>query len=133
MPHRFAPALLLFISLLLTMPSEETYARQTGDTLSVVLEPIEVESTHSDLTIDRAPISVSTMSRSMGDLVARRASTLDELTFTLPGIWISERENHALGERMTIRGMGWRYQFGVRGIQVVLDEIPLTVADGQTV
>src|SRR5690625_1541829 len=107
MPYRFAPALLLFISLLLYMPSEETYARQTGDTLSLVLEPIEVEATHSALTIDRAPISVSTMSRSMADLVARRASTLDELTFTLPGIWISDRENPASGERMPIRGVGW--------------------------
>lgn len=133
MPLRFAPALLLIFTLLPIMSAAETYARQAGDTLSVVLEPIEVEATHSALTIDRAPISVSTMSRSMGDLVARRASTLDELTFTLPGIWISDRENHALGERMTIRGMGWRSQFGVRGIQVVLDDIPLTVADGQTV
>lgn len=28
--------------------------------------------------------------------------------------------------------MGWRAAFGVRGIQVVLNDIPLTVADGQT-
>src|SRR5690625_6422048 len=34
---------------------------------------------------------------------------------------------------MFIGGLGWRSQFGVRGIQVVLDDIPLTVADGQTV
>jgi iron complex outermembrane receptor protein len=29
--------------------------------------------------------------------------------------------------------MGWRSPFGVRGITVVLDDIPLTVADGQTI
>src|SRR5690625_5096288 len=34
---------------------------------------------------------------------------------------------------MVIRGTGWRSQFGVRGIQVILDDIPLTVADGQSV
>ncbi len=38
-----------------------------------------------------------------------------------------------MGERLTIRGMGWRAQFGVRGSQVMLDGIPLTVADGQTI
>lgn len=38
-----------------------------------------------------------------------------------------------MGERMTVREMGWRSQFGVRGIHVVLDDIPLTVADGQTI
>ncbi|MDR9408513.1 MAG: TonB-dependent receptor, partial [Balneolaceae bacterium] len=43
------------------------------------------------------------------------------------------RENYALGERLTIRGLGWRTQFGVRGTQVILDGMPLTVADGQTI
>lgn len=104
-----------------------------SDTLSVILEPINVEATHSSVTMDDASMSVSTSRRSAEDLVSRRASTLDEITFTLPGIWISNRGNHALGERMTVRGMGWRSQFGVRGIQVVLDDIPLTVADGQTI
>jgi iron complex outermembrane receptor protein len=58
---------------------------------------------------------------------------MDELTYTMPGIFVSNRENYALGERLTIRGLGWRTQFGVRGTQVILDGIPLTVADGQTI
>lgn len=103
------------------------------DSLSLILEPIEIEATHSSVTMDRAAMSVSTLRRSLDDVVSRPASTLDELTFTLPGVWVSNRENQALGERMTIRGMGWRSQFGVRGVQVVLDDIPLTVADGQTI
>ncbi len=104
-----------------------------NDTLSVVLEPISVEATHSSVTLDRAAISVTRLQRSQTDMIARRASSLDDLTFNMPGIWVSNRENHALGERMTVRGMGWRSQFGVRGIQVILDDIPLTVADGQSV
>jgi iron complex outermembrane recepter protein len=108
-------------------------AQDSNDTLSVVLEEVKIEATHSSITLDKASISVTTLQRSLDDLTARRASTMDELTFTLPGVWVSNRENHALGERMTIRGMGWRSQFGVRGIQVILDDIPLTVADGQTI
>jgi iron complex outermembrane recepter protein len=123
----------LLIFLFLNGLFTNLFGQATNDTLSVELEEIRVEATHSSVTIDRASISVSTLQRSLDDLTARRASTMDELTFTLPGIWVSNRENHALGERMTVRGMGWRSQFGVRGIQVVLDDIPLTVADGQTV
>lgn len=122
-----------FFMFMLCGSAGHLYAQNANDTLSVILEEVKIEATHSSITIDKASISVSTLTRSMDDIAARRASTMDELTFTLPGIWISNRENHALGERMTVRGMGWRSQFGVRGVQVVLDDIPLTVADGQTV
>ncbi len=103
------------------------------DTLSVTLDEIRVEAAHSSITIGQAPLSVSYLNRDLTDMTSRPAATMDELTFTLPGVWISNRENNALGERMTIRGMGWRSQFGVRGVQVILDDIPMTVADGQTV
>ncbi|MBN2731270.1 MAG: TonB-dependent receptor [Balneolaceae bacterium] len=58
---------------------------------------------------------------------------LSSITQQLPGIWVNNRENQALGERITIRGLGWRAAFGVRGIQIILNGIPLTVADGQSV
>ena len=48
----------------------------------------------------------------------------------MPGIQIQDRGHYALGERLLIRGMGYRSAFGVRGVQVLLDGIPLTVADG---
>lgn len=115
--------------------SESQLFAQTAvqDTLEVELEEISVEATQASLTIGNAPMSVSYLTRSAGDRVSRPATTLDELTFSLPGVFVSNRENFALGERLTIRGMGWRAQFGVRGSQVMLDGIPLTVADGQTI
>lgn len=103
------------------------------DSLRVEFDEIVVESTHSSITIDRAPLSVSYRLRNPDEVATRPAATMDELTFTLPGLFISNRENYALGERLTIRGLGWRSQFGVRGVQVILDDIPLTVADGQTI
>lgn len=118
--------LLLFPSLILANPVK-------SDTLSVNLDEIRVESTHSSISLGRAPLAVSYLRRSDADMTIRTAETLNELSHSLPGIWISNRENHALGERMTVRGMGWRSSFGVRGIMVVLDDIPLTVADGQSI
>ncbi len=108
-------------------------AQQSTDSLKVDLDEIVVESTFSNISIDRAPLSVSYQLRNPHEIASRPAATMDELTFTLPGLFISNRENYALGERLTIRGLGWRSQFGVRGIQVILDDIPLTVADGQTI
>ena len=121
--------LLLFFLLPMVSPAQQAET----DTLTVSLDEIRVEATHSSVTLGRAPLAVSYLRRSNEDLAIRPAETLNELTFTLPGIWISNRENHALGERMTVRGMGWRSPFGVRGIMVVLDDIPLTVADGQSI
>lgn len=56
---------------------------------------------------------------------------MDDLFDQVPGLWVNDRENYALGERTTGRGIGWRAQFGVCCIQVVMDGIPLTMADGQ--
>ncbi len=113
---------------------QSTLAQEAArDTLTVKMDEIRVEATHSSITVGQAPLSVSYLNRSESDITARPAATMNELTFTLPGIWVSNRENHALGERMSVRGMGWRSPFGVRGIMVVLDDIPLTVADGQTI
>lgn len=123
--------------ILTTVITSQSYSQaaqeEQSDTLRVKLDEVRVQAAHSSITIGQAPLSVSYLNRSEADMTARPAETLNELTFTLPGVWISNRENHALGERMNIRGMGWRSPFGVRGITVVLDDIPLTVADGQTI
>ncbi|MEX0905150.1 MAG: TonB-dependent receptor [Balneolaceae bacterium] len=104
-----------------------------NDTLEVNLDEIQIEAAYSSITIGKAPFSLSYKVRGAKEITAAPAATLDELTYTLPGVFISNRENYALGERLTVRGLGWRSQFGVRGVQVVLDDIPLTVADGQTI
>jgi iron complex outermembrane receptor protein len=108
-------------------------AQTVADTLHAELDTIRIKATHSSITIGRAPMALSYINRQSFDIDSRRAFTMNEIVSTLPGIQISNRENYALGERMTIRGMGWRSQFGLRGVQVVLDDVPLTVADGQTI
>jgi len=123
---------LLLITFLIGLATSAS-AQQVPDSLQVDLDEIVVESTYSKISIGRAPLSVSYKLRNPHEIASRPAATMDELTFTLPGLFISNRENYALGERLTIRGLGWRSQFGVRGIQVIMDDIPLTVADGQTI
>jgi iron complex outermembrane recepter protein len=50
----------------------------------------------------------------------------------VPGVIVNNRYNLSEGDRISIRGIGTRSQFGVRGIKILLDGIPLTFADGQS-
>lgn len=103
------------------------------DTLRYELSEIEIRAARDTETEARAPFSVSVMSRSASQQGAEPAFSLDRIASGIPGLWVKDRQNYALGERISIRGMGWRAPFGVRGIYVIMDDIPLTVPDGQTV
>lgn len=61
----------------------------------------------------------------------RRAS-LGELLLGIPGVQVQERNNPSQDPRLAIRGFGARSAFGVRGVRVMRDGIPLTLPDGQT-
>lgn len=123
----------VFSILIFTFANHAAAQVVVDDSLKVQLDEIRVEAAYSSISVDAAPMALSYYMRNRADITARPAATMDELTFSLPGVYISNRENYALGERLTIRGLGWRAQFGVRGSQVILDDIPLTVADGQTI
>jgi len=50
----------------------------------------------------------------------------------IAGLQADPRSNPAQDSRLSIRGFGSRSAFGVRGIQLTLDGIPLTTPDGQS-
>lgn len=49
-----------------------------------------------------------------------------------PAVQADARGSLALGERLSVRGFGARSAFGVRGLRVEWDGLPLTLPDGQT-
>lgn len=79
----------------------------------------------------RAPFAVSVVGGE-GERAARPGLALNEALATIPGVQVDNRYNYALGERISIRGLGARAQFGVRGVRVLLDGLPATMPDGQT-
>ncbi|WP_440998919.1 TonB-dependent receptor family protein [Fodinibius sp. SL11] len=123
---------LLSCIILLTLFTIPIHAQDTNDSLTVNLQPIEVTAMHSVVSSSDAPVALSTISRDLDEINSSATLSLENITRQMPGIWVNDRQNHALGERLTIRGVGWRAAFGVRGVQVVLNDIPITVADGQT-
>ncbi|MFL5633116.1 MAG: TonB-dependent receptor family protein [Gemmatimonadaceae bacterium] len=62
----------------------------------------------------------------------QRHLSLDETLWLIPGLSVSNRNNPSQDPRLSIRGFGARSAFGVRGIRVLRDGIPLTLPDGQT-
>lgn len=61
-----------------------------------------------------------------------RKANLTELLFGIPGLSVSTRFNPTQDPRLAVRGFGARSAFGIRGVRVLRDGIPLTLADGQT-
>jgi iron complex outermembrane recepter protein len=56
---------------------------------------------------------------------------LSESLIRIPGITAQNRNNQAQDPQISSRGFGSRSAFGVRGIRVYVDGIPLTMPDGQ--
>lgn len=103
----------------------------TSVAMQVEMAPIEVTAAPFQIAGEAASFAVTARERSEMDLNTTPSLSLERVADGIPGLFVGSREHYALGERLTIRGLGWRAQFGVRGVQVLLDGIPLTVADGQ--
>ncbi|MEA2765425.1 MAG: iron complex outerrane recepter protein [Gemmatimonadaceae bacterium] len=102
------------------------------DTVATRLAPVVVEvgrGTHgSPLDLPFA-VSVQTPDSSRP---GQRHLSLDETLSLIPGLSVSNRNNPSQDPRISIRGFGARSAFGVRGIRVLRDGLPLTLPDGQT-
>jgi iron complex outermembrane recepter protein len=97
-----------------------------------LLEPVEVTVTRDAArsTLD-LPFAISVVQPDSARPEQRRLS-LDEALVAIPGVSVANRFNPTQDPRISIRGFGARSAFGVRGIRVLRDGIPLTMPDGQT-
>ncbi|MEL6705026.1 MAG: TonB-dependent receptor [Bacteroidota bacterium] len=126
----FVPAAVLAQSAEGTLPNPDASVRTVPDTLRQ-LRDVVVTAAPFTLESARAPLSVVTRIRPGVERVTEPGASLADLGAGLPGVWISDRGNPSTGERLLVRGVGWRSAFGVRGSHVLLDDIPLTLPDGQ--
>jgi len=90
------------------------------------------------VTVSRSRDEVQRLPYAIGVLGAPEIQTLqatvslDEALPQIPGVFVNNRYNLANGDRISIRGFGARSQFGVRGVRIIQDGIPLTLPDGQS-
>src|SRR5699024_5366691 len=128
-----AKIVLAVLSVIIFLPVS-AYGQVATDTLpSYRLDTLVVDAVRLRISSEDAPLSLGTQTRSLRQRTGNAPTSLAGITQDLAGVWVSDRNIASLGERITIRGVGWRSAWGVRGIQVVLNGIPLTVADGSSV
>jgi len=102
----------------------------TARTGSFSLDTLRVEVTRTPTPLRLLPMAASAVQRA--DITTARPGVgLDEVLGHVPGVHVANRENLALGARITLRGFGARSAFGVRGVRLLADGVPLTTADGQ--
>src|SRR5256885_560557 len=102
------------------------------DTAATRLEPVVVEvSRGARRSLLELPFAV-TVQTPDSSRPGQRHLNLDETLWLIPGLSVSNRNNPSQDPRISIRGFGARSAFGVRGIRVLRDGIPLTLPDGQT-
>lgn len=117
----------------LPLAAQEPAARDTTrrDSAQVTLPELTVTVTRSPETVVRVPAAVGVVGRR--DLQGAQATLgLDEALANIPGVYVANRYNYAVDQRLSIRGAGSRANFGLRGVKVLLDGIPQTLPDGQS-
>ncbi|MDE2731138.1 MAG: TonB-dependent receptor [Bacteroidota bacterium] len=100
------------------------------DTLKAVLPTVEIQATRVFESTFSAARSVYVLNRDQ--TLTQPGLTLQQTLRGIPGIRITDRGHYGLGERVLVRGMGYRAAFGVRGLQAFLNGVPLTMPDGQS-
>jgi iron complex outermembrane receptor protein len=95
-----------------------------------ILEPLQVTVTRAPTAVTDVPFAVSALSAPT-ELKGRVTAGLDEVLATVPGVYVANRHNPSLDQRVSIRGFGSRSAFGVRGVKILLDGVPQTLPDGQ--
>lgn len=105
----------------------------TADTLPAPvyrLGGVEATVARGALPVERVPFAITVL-ESIDRHPAYPAVDLQELLRRVPGVVVGNRHNLAMDTRVVVRGFGARSAFGVRGVRILLDGIPVTLPDGQ--
>jgi iron complex outermembrane receptor protein len=120
---------LLVLSALVFQAPPDTARRDT--TRATRLNDLEVTVARRRDTLRELPMAAGVVSRA--ELGRGQPSLgLDEAMTTIPGVYVANRWNYSLDQRLSIRGAGSRANFGMRGLKVYLDGVPQTLPDGQS-
>ena len=94
------------------------------------LDPVVVTATRSPERTFAVPAAIDAVD---GETIREQQLrvNLSETLTRVPGLLIQNRQNYAQDLQVSSRGFGARATFGVRGVRLIQDGIPLTMPDGQ--
>ena len=112
-------------------PDSSRYPALARDSVTTQrLERVRVSVTRTSESALRVPWAVGIQDKAA---LTRAQATLglDEALPNIPGVYVANRYNYSLDQRLSIRGAGARANFGTRGVKVLLDGVPQSLPDGQ--
>lgn len=94
------------------------------------LNSVVVTATRTSQPLFEAPAAIDVIP---GDALSEHKLrvNLSESLGRVPGLVVQNRQNYAQDLQVSSRGFGARASFGVRGVRLIQDGIPLTMPDGQ--
>lgn len=103
---------------------------EVGSTALSLLAPVVVTATRVEQNSFDLPVSINAVAdETIHD--GQLQVNLSETANRVPGVVVNNRNNPAQDLAVQIRGFGARSAFGVRGVRLYEDGIPLTMPDGQ--
>lgn len=97
---------------------------------TVTLSPVVVTATRQAQNSFDLPVAIDVVDqKNIQD--GQQQMFLSESLIRVPGMTAQNRNNQAQDPQISTRGFGSRSAFGVRGVRVYVDGIPLTMPDGQ--
>lgn len=106
--------------------------RVQGQQDTARLDPVVVTVTRSSgQSVLKSPFALTVVEPDSAR-PGQKHTAIDETLSLIPGVAVTNRNNPSQDARLSIRGFGARSTFGVRGVRVLRDGMPLTLPDGQT-
>jgi iron complex outermembrane receptor protein len=119
---------LLTFAVMSACVSQQSFAADTN--ASLIVSPVVVTATRNAQNSFDLPVAIDVVDqKDIRD--GQLQMTLSESLIRVPGITAQNRSNQSQDPQISSRGFGSRSSFGVRGIRVYVDGIPLTMPDGQ--
>ena len=130
--HVPSPALIaLAVALTLEATAALAQSAPAQDPNIRSIDPIVVTGTRTERSTFNLPMSIdAVVAPDIQDGQPR--VNLSEALSRVPGIVVSNRQNYSQDLQVSSRGFGARSTFGIRGVRVIVDDIPATNPDGQS-
>ena len=124
--HQFKTKLLTAAVLSTCFLSQNSFSAEDN----IVSAPVVVTATRVEQNSFDLPVAIDVVDKS--DIQdGQLQMTLSESLIRVPGVTAQNRTQQAQDPQISSRGFGSRSSFGVRGIRLYVDGIPLTMPDGQ--
>ena len=116
----------LYLAIAASLASAPAWAEESPD---LIASPVVVTATRVEQNSFDLPVAIDVVNASqIHD--AQLQMTLSESLIRVPGVTAQSRNQLAQDPQISIRGFGARSSFGVRGVRVYVDGIPLSMPDG---